>query len=92
MQIHPKLQTAFKQLRIEVLFLIKLQCEADYELNFSIGVVHAAINLGKMYYEGVGVHKDVAKSLLILDKFQHVNSECKQLYDEISLSVMNKKS
>ena len=45
-----------------------------------------------MYYEGVGVHKDVAKSLLILDKFQHANSECKQLYDEISLSVMNKKS
>ena len=93
MQIHPKLQNAFKQLQIEVLSLL-IPIKADYlqyHIDF-VGVVHAAINLGKMYYEGAGVQKDVTRSLLILNKFQHVNSECKQLYDEISLSVMNKKS
>ena len=62
-----------------------------FEKSANKGFIHAAMNLGKMYYEGTGVSRDLLKAKQILEPFAERSDLCRQsveiINEELSAST-----
>lgn len=49
-----------------------------FEKSANQGFIHAALNLGKMYFEGAGVPRDLLKAKQVLEPFAERSAICRQ--------------